>query len=143
MDHEVTLPVTEGVTVFIAVPWVKENVFGEYEIDGAERPPVIIGSLFDEPNSSGPSCENHSVGNKPAILVCIDSVITVICSPFEFSSKSEEPGGVFTTPEDNDIVTIIVAKNNDLMAFFCSNGDKARSLMEHFDKVLLITPAHS
>ena len=76
-----------------------------------------MGSLFDESSSSAPSCENHSVGNKPAILVCIDSVITVICNPFELSAKSDEPGGVFTTPADNDIVTIIVAKNNDLMAF--------------------------
>ena len=114
-------------------------MFGEYDIVGAERPPVIMGSLFEEPSSSAPSCENHSVGNKPAILVWIDSVITVICNPLEFSSSSEEPGGVFTTPADNDIVTIIVAKNSDLMAFCCSNGDRARSLMVYFDMVLLIT----
>ena len=44
IDHDVTVPVTDGVTVFIAVPCVSENVFGEYEMLGAERPLVLIGS---------------------------------------------------------------------------------------------------
>ena len=44
IDQVVTVPVTVGVTVFIAVPCVKENVFGEYEIVGADRPDVALGA---------------------------------------------------------------------------------------------------
>ena len=42
--HDDTVPVTVGVTVFIAVPCVKENVFGEQEIEGADRPDVALGA---------------------------------------------------------------------------------------------------
>ena len=53
IDQDVTDPVTVGVTVFIAVPCVKENVFGEYEIDGAERPEVDIGIGGSSSSSPG------------------------------------------------------------------------------------------
>ena len=59
--HDVTVPVTVGVTVFIAVPCVKEKVFGEYEIDGADRPDVDIGAGGSDASSVGVSSSSNQL----------------------------------------------------------------------------------
>ena len=72
--------------MFIAVPCVSENVFGEYEIDGAERPEVINGFWPDGPSSVGGSSSNQLNGLNSVTLEDKDSVMIEKVNSLDASS---------------------------------------------------------
>ena len=105
---------TVGVTVFIAVPCVKENVFGEYEIDGADRPEVDIGAGGSDASSAGVSSSpNQLIGFIIAKSHSKESYEIITLSPLPSSSEGDD-GGVCTMAAESDIVIISTTKNNDL-----------------------------
>ena len=115
IDQDVTVPVTDGVTVFIAVPCVKENVFGEYEIDGADRPEVDIGAGGSEASSAGVSSSpNQLIGFMIAKSHSNESYEIITLNPLPSSSEGGDDGGVCTMAAESDMVIMRITKNNDL-----------------------------
>ena len=115
MDQDVTVPVTVGVTVFIAVPCVKENVFGEYEMDGADRPDVNIGARGSDSSSVGVSSSpNQLIGFIIAKSHSNESYEIMTLNPLPSSSETGDDGGVCTMAAESDIVIMRITKNNDL-----------------------------
>ena len=115
IDQDVTVPVTDGVTVFIAVPCVKENVFGEYEMDGADRPDVDIGARGSDSSSVGVSSSpNQLIGFIIAKSHSNESYEIMTLNPLPSSSETGDDGGVCTMAAESDIVIMRITKNNDL-----------------------------
>ena len=105
---------TDGVTVFIAVPCVKENVFGEYEMDGADRPDVDIGARGSDSSSVGiSSSPNQLIGFIIAKSHSNESYEIITLNPLPSSSEGDD-GGVCTMAAESDIVIMRITKNNDL-----------------------------
>tara|TARA_B100001113_G_scaffold179508_1_gene146977 strand:- start:1069 stop:1464 length:396 start_codon:yes stop_codon:yes gene_type:complete len=114
------VPVTDGVTVFIAVPCVNENVFGEYEIDGADRPDVVIGDGGRDASEVGVSSSpNQLMGFIIAKSHSNESYEIMTLSPLPSSSSRADDGGVCTMAAESDIVIINITKNNDLNIIDC------------------------
>lgn len=106
---------TDGVTVFIAVPCVKENVFGEYEMDGADRPDVDIGAGGSDASSAGTSSSpNQLIGFIIAKSHSNESYEIITLNPLPSSSETGDDGGVCTMAAESDIVIMRITKNNDL-----------------------------
>ena len=106
---------TDGVTVFIAVPCVKENVFGEYEMDGADRPDVDIGARGSDSSSVGVSSSpNQLIGFIIAKSHSNESYEIMTLNPLPSSSETGDGGGVCTMAAESDIVIMRITKNNDL-----------------------------
>ena len=106
---------TDGVTVFIAVPCVKENVFGEYEMDGADRPDVDIGARGSDSSSVGVSSSpNQLIGFIIAKSHSKESYEIITLNPLPSSSETGDDGGVCTMAAESDMVIMRITKNNDL-----------------------------
>ena len=117
IDHEVTVPATVGVTVDMAMFCVKSKTFGEYEMAGAERPPVIIGSCVGDSNAACPSSPNHVKGFSTAKLEKSNSS--------ETSSEATGERETSMIPAEIDMVIIKITKNTDLRVFFVDARDRA------------------
>ena len=121
IDHDVTVPATVGVTVDMAMFCVKSKTFGEYEIAGADRPPVIIGSWFDESNATGGPSSNQLNGFKSERApVMVES--SQSCSN---PSEDEVDRASSMMPAERDMVIIKATRNNDLNVFCCGAWDSA------------------
>mgnify|MGYP004025848585 CR=1 FL=1 len=111
--------------MFIAVPCVSENVFGEYEMLGAERPLVIIGSWEAAANSGGASSVNHWSKLRSATLEEMESVMTVKVNSLELPSKASGARAPRMMPAESDIMTNITTRNTDLKVFCADARDRA------------------
>ena len=101
--------------MFIAVPCVKENVFGEYEMDGADRPEVDIGAPGSDASSAGTSSSpNQLIGFIIAKSHSNESYEIMTLNPLPSSSETGDDGGVCTMAAESDIVIMRITKNNDL-----------------------------
>jgi len=101
--------------VFIAVPCVNENVFGEYEMDGADRPDVDIGAGGSDASSAGTSSSpNQLIGFIIAKSHSKESYEIITLNPLPSSSEVGDDGGVCTMAAESDIVIMRMTKNNDL-----------------------------
>ena len=121
IDHDVTVPETEGVTVDMAMFCVSSKMFGEYEMVGAERPLVIIGSWVGDVNSAGGSSSNQLTGfSSERASVMVERV-----QSFSNPSEDEVDRASSMMPAERDMVIINATRNNDLNVFCCGARDSA------------------
>ena len=112
--------------MFIAVPCVKENVFGEYEMDGADRPDVDIGAGWSDASSAGTSSSpNQLIGFIIAKSHSNESYEIMTLNPLPSSSETGDDGGVCTMAAESDIVIMRITKNNDLNVINFERRDSA------------------
>ena len=101
--------------MFIAVPCVSENVFGEYEIVGADRPDVDFGAGGSDASSVGVSSSpNQLIGFMIVKSHSNESYEIITLNPLPSSSEAGDDGGVCTMAAESDIVIMRITKNNDL-----------------------------
>ena len=129
IDQEVTVPATVGVTVDMATFCVKSKTVGLYEMVGAERPLVIIGSWEAAANSGGASSVNHWSKLRSATLEEMESVMTVKLNSLELPSIASGAREARMMPAERDIVISITTRNTDLTVFWGGSRYSARSSM--------------
>ena len=115
IDHDVTVPVTLGVTVDMAMFCVKSKTVGLYEMVGADRPPVIIASWAGSVSFAGCSPSNQVNGFNTAKLER--------SKPSDGSSETAAGREASMMPADNDMVIIKATRNTDLKVFCADARD--------------------
>ena len=100
---------------------VSSKMFGEYEMVGAERPLVIIGSWVGDVNSAGGSSSNQLNGFSSERA----SVMVERAQSFSNPSEDEVDRASSMMPAERDMVIINATRNNDLNVFCCGARDSA------------------
>ena len=90
-------------------------------MEGAERPPVNMGSRVDEESSTGSSSPNQFSGFNADNR----SVMSEKRMSSGASSATAGDRAVSTTPAESDMVIIKATRNNDLNVFCCGSRDSA------------------